>query len=100
MNNNKGIPHILEHSVLCGSKKYNVKDPFIELAKSSLNTFLNAMTFCDKTCYPVASCNMKDFNNLMDVYLDAVFFQIFIKINIFLCKKVGIMKWKMQILKL
>ena len=74
VNNNKGIPHILEHSVLCGSNKYNVKDPFVELAKSSLNTFLNAMTFLDKTCYPVASCNLKDFKNLMDVYLDAVFF--------------------------
>ena len=72
--NEKGIPHILEHSVLCGSKKYNVRDPFIELAKSSLNTFLNAMTFPDKTCYPVASANFKDFCNLMDVYLDAVFY--------------------------
>ena len=73
VNNSKGTPHILEHSVLCGSKKYDVKDPFIELAKTSLNTFLNAMTFPDKTCYPVASSNLKDFENLMDVYLDAVF---------------------------
>ncbi len=69
-----GIPHILEHSVLCGSKKYPVKDPFVELAKGSLNTFLNAMTYSDKTVYPIASCNNKDFENLMDVYLDAVFY--------------------------
>ena len=68
-----GIPHIMEHSVLCGSKKYPCKEPFVELIKSSLNTFLNAMTFSDKTMYPVASCNKEDFNNLMDVYLDAVF---------------------------
>lgn len=67
-----GVPHIIEHTVLCGSKKYPVKDPFIELAKGSLNTFLNAMTYPDKTVYPVASCNDKDFQNLMDVYLDAV----------------------------
>ena len=72
--NSKGIPHILEHSVLCGSRKYNVKDPFVELAKTSMNTFLNAMTYPDKTCYPVASANLKDFHNLMDVYLDAVFY--------------------------
>jgi len=68
-----GVPHILEHSVLCGSSKYPCKDPFIELAKGSLNTFLNAMTYPDKTVYPVASCNDKDFENLMDVYMDAVF---------------------------
>lgn len=68
-----GVPHILEHSVLCGSEKYPCKDPFIELAKGSLNTFLNAMTYPDKTVYPVASCNDKDFENLMGVYLDAVF---------------------------
>ena len=74
VDNGKGTPHILEHSVLCGSRKYNVKDPFIELAKGSINTFLNAMTFPDKTCYPVASANLKDFHNLMDVYLDAVFY--------------------------
>lgn len=67
-----GLPHILEHSVLCGSKKYPVKDPFVELCKGSLNTFLNAMTYPDKTVYPVASCNDKDFANLMDVYMDAV----------------------------
>jgi len=68
-----GIPHILEHSVLCGSKKYPSKEPFVELVKGSLNTFLNAITFPDKTMYPVASRNKKDFFNLMDVYLDAVF---------------------------
>ena len=68
-----GVAHIIEHTVLCGSEKYPVKDPFIELAKGSLNTFLNAMTYPDKTVYPVASCNDKDFKNLMDVYLDAVF---------------------------
>ena len=67
-----GLPHILEHSVLCGSKKFPVKDPFVELCKGSLNTFLNAMTYSDKTVYPVASCNDADFQNLMDVYLDAV----------------------------
>ena len=67
-----GVAHIIEHTVLCGSEKYPVKDPFIELAKGSLNTFLNAMTYPDKTVYPVASCNSKDFKNLMDVYLDAV----------------------------
>ena len=69
-----GVAHILEHSVLCGSEKYPLKDPFIELAKGSLNTFLNAMTYPDKTVYPVASCNDKDFQNLMSVYLDAVFY--------------------------
>lgn len=69
-----GLPHILEHSVLCGSRKFPVKDPFIQLAKGSLNTFLNAMTFSDKTMYPIASCNDKDFENLMDVYLDAVLY--------------------------
>ena len=68
-----GVAHILEHSVFCGSKKYNVKEPFAELLKSSLNTFLNAMTFPDKTVYPIASCNDDDFKNLVNVYLDAVF---------------------------
>lgn len=68
-----GVPHIIEHTTLCGSKKFPVKDPFIELAKGSLNTFLNAMTYPDKTVYPVASCNDQDFKNLMNVYLDAVF---------------------------
>ena len=69
-----GLPHILEHSVLCGSKKFPAKDPFVELVKGSLNTFLNAMTYPDKTVYPAASCNDKDFQNLMHVYLDAVFY--------------------------
>ena len=69
-----GIAHILEHSVLCGSRKYPLKEPFVELVKGSLNTFLNAMTFPDKTMYPVASRNDRDFRNLMDVYLDAVFY--------------------------
>ncbi|MDR2043893.1 MAG: insulinase family protein [Clostridium sp.] len=68
-----GVAHILEHSVLCGSREFPVKDPFIELAKGSLNTFLNAMTYPDKTVYPVSSCNNKDFQNLLHVYLDAVF---------------------------
>jgi hypothetical protein len=69
-----GVAHILEHSVLCGSRKYPVKEPFVELAKGSMNTFLNAMTYPDKTMYPVASTNATDFMNLMDVYLDAVFY--------------------------
>lgn len=69
-----GVAHIVEHTVLCGSRDFPVKDPFIELAKGSLNTFLNAMTYPDKTVYPVASCNDKDFQNLMHVYLDAVFY--------------------------
>ncbi len=68
-----GVAHILEHSVLCGSKKFPVKEPFVELIKGSLQTFLNAFTYPDKTCYPVASQNLKDFYNLIDVYLDAVF---------------------------
>ncbi|MCR4716321.1 MAG: insulinase family protein [Lachnospiraceae bacterium] len=71
--NDTGVPHIMEHSVLCGSEKFPIKDPFVELAKGSLNTFLNAMTYPDKTVYPIASCNNQDFQNLMDVYLDAVF---------------------------
>jgi Zn-dependent M16 (insulinase) family peptidase len=69
-----GVAHIVEHSVLCGSRKFPLKEPFVELVKGSLNTFLNAMTFPDKTMYPIASCNDKDFHNLMDVYLDAVFY--------------------------
>ena len=68
-----GVAHILEHSVLCGSDKYPVKEPFVELMKGSLQTFLNAFTFPDKTCYPIASCNLRDFYNLIDVYIDAVF---------------------------
>ncbi|SHI98242.1 insulinase family protein [Parasporobacterium paucivorans] len=79
-----GLPHILEHSVLCGSRKYPAKDPFVELVKGSLNTFLNAMTYPDKTVYPVASCNDKDFQNLMNVYMDAVFYpNIYVKDEIF-----------------
>lgn len=69
-----GVPHIMEHSVLCGSKNFPVKDPFVELVKGSLNTFLNAITYPDKTMYPIASCNDKDFQNLMHIYLDAVFY--------------------------
>ena len=68
-----GVAHIIEHTVLCGSDKYPLKDPFVELVKGSMNTFLNAMTYPDKTVYPVASCNDQDFKNLMDVYMDAVF---------------------------
>ncbi len=73
-NDSTGVAHILEHSVLCGSRKYPVKEPFVELLKGSLQTFLNAFTYPDKTCYPVASQNLKDFYNLVDVYLDAVFY--------------------------
>lgn len=69
-----GLPHIMEHSVLCGSRKYPVKEPFVELIKGSLKTFLNAFTYPDKTCYPLASTNLQDFYNLIDVYLDAVFY--------------------------
>lgn len=72
--NSTGVAHILEHCVLCGSKRFPLKDPFVELVKGSLNTFLNAMTYPDKTTYPVASCNDQDFQNLMHVYLDAVFY--------------------------
>ena len=71
--NSTGVQHIIEHSTLCGSEKYPAKDPFVELAKGSLNTFLNAMTYPDKTVYPIASCNDVDFKNLMDIYMDAVF---------------------------
>lgn len=73
VDNSYGIPHILEHSVLCGSRKYPIKEPFVELMKGSLNTFLNAFTYPDRTCYPVASTNTQDFYNLVDVYMDAVF---------------------------
>ncbi len=69
-----GVAHIIEHTVLCGSREFPVKDPFVELVKGSLNTFLNAMTYPDKTVYPIASCNDADFQNLMHVYLDAVFY--------------------------
>ena len=83
-----GVPHILEHSVLCGSRKYHLKEPFVELVKGSLNTFLNAMTYPDKTVYPVASRNDKDFHNLMDVYLDAVFYPLIYE-NKFTLKQEG-----------
>ena len=75
-----GVAHIVEHSVLCGSRKYPLKEPFVELVKGSLNTFLNAMTYPDKTVYPVASRNWKDFRNLMDVYLDAVFYPAMLEV--------------------
>lgn len=79
-----GVFHILEHSVLCGSKKYPVKEPFTNLLKSSMQTFLNAMTFPDKTIYPVASTNEKDFYNLINVYMDAVLYpNIYKNKNIF-----------------
>ena len=79
-----GVPHIIEHTVLCGSKKYPLKDPFVELVKGSLNTFLNAITYPDKTMFPVASTNDQDFRNLMNVYLDAVFYpNIYREQNIF-----------------
>lgn len=73
VDDSRGVPHILEHSVLCGSRKYPVKEPFVELLKSSVQTFLNAFTYPDRTCYPVASPNLTDFYNLVDVYMDAVF---------------------------
>lgn len=85
---NSGVPHIMEHSTLCGSRKYPLKEPFVELVKGSLNTFLNAMTYPDKTVYPVASRNDKDFRNLMDVYLDAVFYPLIYK-NMFTLKQEG-----------
>lgn len=71
-NDSTGIPHIMEHSVLCGSRKFPVKEPFVDLLKGSLQNFLNAFTYPDRTCYPVASTNTKDFYNLVHVYLDAV----------------------------
>lgn len=88
-----GVAHIIEHSVLCGSKKYPLKDPFVELAKGSLNTYLNAMTYPDKTLYPISSQNDKDFHNLMDVYLDAVFFP-----NIYISKEIMMQEgWRYHI---
>lgn len=79
VNNNKGIPHIIEHSVFCGSKKYPLKDPFVELMKGSMYTFLNAITYDESTMFPIASCHTQDFKNLMDVYLDAVFHPLFLE---------------------
>lgn len=91
--NSKGIPHILEHSVLCGSKKYPAKSNFVELNKGSMNTFLNAMTFPDKTIYPIASCNDSDFINLMSVYTDAVF-----RTNIYKSKEIFLQEgWNYQL---
>lgn len=81
--NSTGVAHIIEHTVLCGSREFPIKDPFVELVKGSLNTFLNAMTYPDKTVYPIASCNDTDFQNLMHVYLDAVFYP-----NIYDTKKI------------
>ena len=79
-----GVCHIIEHTVLNGSKKYKTREPFMDMLKSSLQTFLNAMTYPDKTIYPIASRNTKDFHNLMDVYLDAVFYpKIYQEKNIF-----------------
>ncbi|THB64332.1 MAG: peptidase M16 [Desulfovibrio sp.] len=88
--NSTGVAHILEHSVLCGSEKYPVKEPFVELLKGSLQTFLNAFTYPDKTCYPVASTNLKDFYNLVDVYLDAVFHP---RISEYILRQEG---WRME----
>ena len=90
-----GVPHIMEHSVLCGSKNFPVKDPFVELVKGSLNTFLNAMTYPDKTLYPVASCNSKDFQNLMHTWM-----QYFIRTSMSMMKssvrKGGATNWIRQ----
>lgn len=82
-----GVAHILEHSSLCGSRKYHLKEPFVDLVKGSLNTFLNAMTYPDKTVYPVASRNDKDFHNLMDVYLDAVFYPLLYENKYTMCQE-------------
>lgn len=89
-----GVPHIIEHTVLCGSEKYPAKDPFVELVKGSLNTYLNATTYPDKTMYPVASYNDKDFANLMSVYMDAVFILIFTNTKRYLNRKDGITSLK------
>lgn len=78
-----GVAHIMEHSVLCGSEKYPLKEPFIQLVQGSLYTFLNAFTYPDKTCYPVASQNQKDFYNLIDVYMDAVLHPLIVKNTLF-----------------
>ena len=69
-----GVAHILEHTALCGSKKYPVRDPFFMMIRRSLNTFMNAFTSSDWTAYPFATLNKKDFNNLLGVYLDSAFF--------------------------
>ena len=92
-----GVAHIVEHTVLCGSDKYPVKDPFVELVKGSLNTFLNAMTYPDKTVYPIASTNDADYMNLIDVYMDAVFHPNIYKYREIFEQEGGTMKWKTQI---
>ena len=89
-----GVFHILEHSVLCGSARYPLKEPFVELLKSSMNTFLNAMTYPDKTVYPVASRNAQDFLNLVSVYLDAVFAPLLRENSYIFIRKAGI--WKQR----
>ena len=89
-----GVAHILEHSVLCGSREFPLKDPFVELVKGSLNTFLNAMTYPDKTMYPVASTNDADFQNLMHVYMDAVFYPNIYKHEKSSGRKAGAIIWK------
>ena len=94
--NSTGVPHIMEHTVLCGSEKFPTKDPFVELVKGSLNTFLNAMTYPDKTVYPVASCNEKDFQNLMDVYMDAVCIRIFTNTKRSSGRRAGTITWRKQ----
>ena len=83
----------MEHSVLCGSRDFPVKDPFVELVKGSLNTFLNAMTYPDKTVYPIASCNDKDFQNLMHVYMDAVFIRTSMSMMRYSGRKDGAISW-------
>ncbi len=95
-----GVPHIIEHTTLCGSKKFPVKDPFIELAKGSLNTFLNAMTYPDKTVYPVASCNDQDFKNLMDVYLMQCLIRISQSTRRFSSRKAGTMSLQVRMTSL
>lgn len=90
------MPHIIEHTVLCGSDKYPVKDPFVELVKGSLNTFLNAITYPEKTIYPVASCNNADFQNLMSVYMDAVFHPNIYKHREIFEQEAGITSWRMK----
>ena len=95
-----GVPHIIEHTVLCGSDKYPVKDPFVELVKGSLNTFLNAITYPEKTIYPVASCNDTDFQNLMSVIWMRYSIRIFINIRRFLNRKAGIMSLRAKMRRL
>ena len=95
-----GVAHIIEHSVLCGSREFPLKDPFVELVKGSLNTFLNAMTYPDKTMYPVASTNDTDFRNLMHVYLDAVFYPDITVNRTSSVRKAGAGVWRKQKIRL